>query len=159
TFSNPELTDIQNTEKINQTIETLTNLSSNELMAVICHPYMDDTLFRCWPTKHITNLITIVNKVSKNGNSSIASQLAGVLINRGLYYQISRLNAINKPISLMYLIGNARFPLDESSFLSTLDYMNTHDPEHVSEFLNHFSCNYSDSETHSSQEQKTASQQ
>ncbi|CAH8470202.1 unnamed protein product [Schistosoma turkestanicum] len=60
TFSNPELTDIQNTEKINQTIETLTNLSSNELMAVICHPYMDDTLFRCWPTKHITNFVLVI---------------------------------------------------------------------------------------------------
>lgn len=36
-------------------------------------------------------VITIVNKISENGNSSISSQLAGVLVNRGLYSQIDHL--------------------------------------------------------------------
>ncbi|VDP86502.1 unnamed protein product [Schistosoma mattheei] len=81
---------MQSAENANFAIERLTDLPSNQLATIICSPHMD-TLFQCWPTKHIKNLITIVNKISENGNSSISSQLAGVLVNRGLYSQVDHL--------------------------------------------------------------------
>ncbi|VDP53715.1 unnamed protein product [Schistosoma curassoni] len=136
-FSSSALTGgMQSAENANFAIQRLTDLPSNQLATIICSPHMD-TLFQCWPTKHIKNLITIVNKISENGNSSISSQLAGVLVNRGLYNQIDHLIKINKPIPPIFLAGSSRFPLTESSFLSTLEFMNTHNPEHISEFLDH----------------------
>ncbi|CAH8485130.1 unnamed protein product [Schistosoma mattheei] len=136
-FSSSTLTGgMQSAENANFAIERLTDLPSNQLATIICSPHMD-TLFQCWPTKHIKNLITIVNKISENGNSSISSQLAGVLVNRGLYSQIDHLIKINKPIPPIFLAGSTRFPLTESSFLSTLEFVNTHNPEHISEFLDH----------------------
>ncbi|CAI2725806.1 unnamed protein product [Schistosoma spindalis] len=127
---------MQNAENVNYAIQRLTDLPSDQLATIICSPHID-TLFQCWPTKHMKNLITIVNKISENGNSSISSQLAGVLVNRGLYSHIDHLTKINKPIPPIFLAGSSRFPLKESSFLSTLEFVNTHNPEHISEFLDH----------------------
>ncbi|CAH8490978.1 unnamed protein product [Schistosoma bovis] len=149
-FSSSALTGgMQSAENANFAIQRLTDLPSNQLATIICSPHMD-TLFQCWPTKHIKNLITIVNKISENGNSSISSQLAGVLVNRGLYSQIDHLIKINKPIPPIFLAGSSRFPLTESSFLSTLEFVNTHNPEHISEFLDHCKRN---AERYSSEKQ------
>ncbi|CAH8429326.1 unnamed protein product [Schistosoma rodhaini] len=135
-FSSSGNTGMQNAEDINFAIQSLTDLPSDQLATIICSPHMD-TLFQCWPAKYIRSLITIVNKISENGNSSISSQLAGVLVNRGLYNDIGRLTKISKRIPPIFLAGSSQSPLTESSFLSTLEFMNTHDPEHISEFLDH----------------------
>ncbi|XP_018645028.1 hypothetical protein Smp_136670 [Schistosoma mansoni] len=135
-FSSSVNTGMQNAEDINFAIQSLTDLPSDQLSTIICSPHMD-TLFQCWPAKYIRSLITIVNKISENGNSSISSQLAGVLVNRGLYNDIGRLTKISKRIPPIFLAGSSQSPLTESSFLSTLEFMNTHDPEHISEFLDH----------------------
>ncbi|CAH8490999.1 unnamed protein product [Schistosoma margrebowiei] len=149
-FSGSALTGgMQSAENTNFAIQRLTDLPSNQLATIICSPHMV-TLFQCWPTKHMKNLITIVNKISENGNSSISSQLAGVLVNRGLYNQIDHLVKINKPIPPLFLAGSSRFPLTESSFLSTLEFVNTHNPEHISEFLDHCKRN---AERYSSEKQ------
>ncbi|CAH8823645.1 unnamed protein product [Trichobilharzia szidati] len=115
-------------------INKLTRMTPQDLITVINSPHMD-TLFRCWPTDYIMELISIVNKISENGISSAGSHLAGVLINRGLCDHIGELTNIIEPISPTFLAGSSRYPLTESSFLSTLEFMKTTDPEHIPDFL------------------------
>ncbi|KAK4473515.1 hypothetical protein MN116_002598 [Schistosoma mekongi] len=133
-FSNPDNKIIHKCESVNVVIQQLTDLPSDDLVTIICNPHMD-SLFRLWPVERITNLIKIVNKVTESGISSASSHLAGVLVNRGLYDQIDNLTKLNKPIPPMCLAGSSRYPLTESSFLSTLEFLNTNDPEHIVEFL------------------------
>ncbi|TNN11275.1 Leucine-rich PPR motif-containing protein [Schistosoma japonicum] len=133
-FSNYDNKTILRCESVDLVIQRLTNLPSDDLATTICNPHMD-TLFRLWPVEHITNLISIVNKISESGISSVSSHLAGVLVNRGLYDQIDNLTRLNKPIPSVCLAGSSRYPLTESSFLSTLEFLNTNDPEHIAEFL------------------------
>ncbi|CAH8297911.1 unnamed protein product, partial [Schistosoma turkestanicum] len=73
----------QTSDNVKQSIENLKNLSSNELYSTMRGPHLD-TLFRCWPTEHISDLIDITKKLSTVGLNSVSLQLAGVLINRGL---------------------------------------------------------------------------
>nr|CAH8822003.1 unnamed protein product [Trichobilharzia regenti] len=123
-------------ESVKETIQSLTGLPSEDLFNTLRGPHMD-TLFRCWPVDHVSDLIVMVKKVSELGLNSVSLQLAGVLINRGLVDQVSALLGKNTTIPFTFLVGSPRHPLTESAFHSTMEYIKTNDPKHIPGFVDY----------------------
>nr|CAX74567.1 hypothetical protein [Schistosoma japonicum] len=123
-------------ENVKQIIQDLQSLSSNELFITMRGPHMD-TLFRCWPADHISELISMTKKLSRFGFNSVSLQLAGVLINRGLSDKVSTLLENNETVPFTFLVGTLQNTLTEPAFLSTMEYVKTVDPNHIHNFVDH----------------------
>ncbi|CAI2725810.1 unnamed protein product [Schistosoma spindalis] len=123
-------------ESVKQSIQNLHNLSSKDLYSAMRGPHLD-TLFRCWPTEYISDLIVITKKLSKLGLNSVNLQLAGVLINRGLSDSVSTLLENNKTVPFTFLVGSPRNSLTKSEFLSSVEYIKSVDSQHIPGFIDH----------------------
>ncbi|VDP46579.1 unnamed protein product [Schistosoma curassoni] len=123
-------------ESVKQSIQNLQNLSPKDLYSTMRGPHLD-TLFRCWPTEHISDLIDITKKLSKLGLNSVNLQLAGVLVNRGLSDLVSTLLENNKTVPFTFLVGNPRNSLTKSEFLSSVEYLKSVDSQHIPGFVDH----------------------
>ncbi|CAH8429227.1 unnamed protein product [Schistosoma rodhaini] len=128
--------DKPSSESVKQSIENLQNLSSQDLYVTMRGPHLD-TLFRCWPTEQIPDLVFITKKLSKLGLNSVSLQLAGVLINRGLSDLVSTLLENNKTVPFTFLVGNPRNSLTKSEFLASVEYLKSVDSQHVPGFVDH----------------------
>ncbi|CAH8485149.1 unnamed protein product [Schistosoma mattheei] len=123
-------------EIVKQSIQNLQNLSPKDLYSTMRGPHLD-TLFRCWPTEHISDLIDIAKRLSKLGLNSVNLQLAGVLVNRGLSDLVSTLLENNKIVPFTFLVGNPRNSLTKSEFLPSVEYLKSVDCQHIPGFVDH----------------------
>ncbi|CAH8455777.1 unnamed protein product [Heterobilharzia americana] len=123
-------------ESVKEVIKSLRSRSVEELLYTLKGPHTN-TLFKCWPVDHISDLIDVTNKVSECRLKSFALQLAGILINRGLNDQVACLLPNNQKIPFTFLVGSPHESLTESAFRSTMKYMEEVDPKHISGFVDY----------------------